>query len=318
MDFILGWNNWEGRIIFPYVPNDSIRLTRGQSNIVYDGINGQLNALGNMELAEFDFESWLPSNPRNTSNARPVSNRMGWKALREIEAARLRKIPFRAILLDNNGKEVFNLAVSLETLEYGIDQARDIAIKMHFREYRFAEMPLVAELPSQGEPAGSEATVAPDPLTPVMTSSQAADFSNISNVQANLTPKQLNKLAIIVYGEAGGIPSRVEKACVAWTVFNRVDSSGWGDFDDVAIGSQFNGLWKGKTDDECTFIATDVAKRWTAERAGQLNVGRVLPKDYCWFMGDLVAHNWFCNVYHQGKLSIAKAHAWDYSLPSPY
>ena len=57
-------------------------------------------------------------------------------------------------------------------------------------------------------------------------------------------------------------------------------------------------------------LARDVLDRWSREKAGQTDVGRVLPKDYQWYAGD-GKHNYFRDKYRGGS-------RWDYSLPSPY
>ena len=56
--------------------------------------------------------------------------------------------------------------------------------------------------------------------------------------------------------------------------------------------------------------------RWSREKAGQGNIGRVLPKGYLWYYGD-GKHNRFYNNY-QAFRSNNTAKAWNYSLKSPY
>ena len=63
-------------------------------------------------------------------------------------------------------------------------------------------------------------------------------------------------------------------------------------------------------DDEIKALCEDVLTRWYAEKAGETDVGRVLPSDYMWFTGD-GEHNYFRNAYEGGK-------TWDWSLQSPY
>ena len=143
--------------------------------------------------------------------------------------------------------------------------------------------------------------------------------SNPESYSRLYTDADVNKLARLLMGEAGGIPSKVEIACVAWVVCNQKDAGFAKTLDGVMVPNHFNGLrYQGKISDTCKFLARDVLERWSKEHAGYTNVGRGIPRDYLYFMGDLVAHNWFCKEYHKGSLAYAKAHAWDYSLPSPY
>lgn len=125
------------------------------------------------------------------------------------------------------------------------------------------------------------------------------------------TENDITMLAQLLYNECRGIESITEKACVVWTVLNRVDiNSGATIAKVITAKNQFAysdaPLW-----DELLWIAEDVLLRWNAELNGETSVGRVLPADYKWFWGD-GEHNYFRNAY-DGDYDI-----WDYSLPSPY
>lgn len=128
------------------------------------------------------------------------------------------------------------------------------------------------------------------------------------------TEDEVVMIAKLLYRECGDVPSDTEKACVAWTVCNRVDSD---DFNGntiteiVTTRHQFAYYCDTPVCDELYDLALDVLTRWNSERNGEVSVGRVLPKDYCFFFGDGL-HNHFRNAY-KGSYSI-----WDYSLPSPY
>lgn len=128
------------------------------------------------------------------------------------------------------------------------------------------------------------------------------------------TEDEVVMIAKLLQRECGGIPSDTEKACVAWTVCNRVDSdSFYGNTitEIVTARHQFAYYYDTPVSDELYELALDVLTRWNLERNGEVSVGRVLPKDYTYFAGDGV-HNYFRNAY-KGNYSI-----WDYSLPSPY
>lgn len=131
---------------------------------------------------------------------------------------------------------------------------------------------------------------------------------------------QINKLyaimlAKLMYGEARGIKSITEQACVAWTVLNRVDA-GFGDFVTVitAPNQFFYRAHFPTVDDygrDLVLLAEDILLRWEREKLGEEDVGRVLPPDYFWYFGD-GEHNWFRNEFN-GKYTI-----WKYTLPTPY
>ena len=118
-------------------------------------------------------------------------------------------------------------------------------------------------------------------------------------------------IAKVLYRECRGIKSTTEKACVAWTILNRVDA-----FEDTVyevVSAPYQFAYKENTPvwDELLEIANDVLERWNLEKNGVKDVGRVLPKEYLYFLGD-GKHNHFRNAYKEPY------EIWDYSLESPY
>lgn len=121
-------------------------------------------------------------------------------------------------------------------------------------------------------------------------------------------------IAKTIYGEARGISSVTEQACVAWTILNRVDYYGGTVESIVTTPHQFAYSYYFPTIDDhgrdLLSLAKDVLGRWEAEKNGEVEVGRVLPTDYLWYTGD-GCHNYFRNAYEGGN-------RWNYSLESPY
>ena len=175
MEFILSYNNNEGVMVFPVIVNGSVTLAREQDNPTFDGMTGQLQALGNTNLASFTVESIFPlhSYPWVKAGSWGAD---GWRYVETINAVRLRKIPFRAIFLDDSGAEIFNLPVSVEAFEYGLDKAKDISFRLEFREYRFAKTPTVESLPKQASAEGTAVKVVE--TQPVQTERQQAEESS--------------------------------------------------------------------------------------------------------------------------------------------
>lgn len=128
---------------------------------------------------------------------------------------------------------------------------------------------------------------------------------------ARYTEEEVEIVAKILYRECRGIPSDTEKACVVWTMCNRVDA-GYADTIKAVATAELQYAWYPDTPvwDELYDLAKDVLNRWSRESAGFTGSGRVLPKDYLWFSGD-GDHNHFRNKYRGGT-------RWDYSLESPY
>lgn len=132
-------------------------------------------------------------------------------------------------------------------------------------------------------------------------------------IELAYTERDVELLAKTLYGEARGIPSVDEKAAVIWCILNRVDDHRWPDSIEGVVTQ--SGQFAGYSPDEPVVdvlkaIVVDVLDRWSAEKVGYTNVGRTLPREYCYFFGD-GSHNWYTTVY-QGR------DYWDWSLVSPY
>ena len=308
MDFTLSYNNKEEVLVFPVVPNAGIQLSRDQDNQAFDGINHELQALGNMKLATFSITSFFPL--KRYSFLRPYSSINGWHYVRVIEAVRKRKIPFRALHLDNNGQEVFNLPVTVENFEYWIDQAGDIGYTIDFKEYRFANGS--AATLSKPKDAAGEKTQTAAQLNASTGSSGGGTFTK------RYTKSDATIIAKIMYGEARGIKSKTEIACIGWCILNRVDAGMGKNIQSVALAAnQFYYKAGAPTVSDHGYdlvaLATDVLDRWSREKAGQSNVGRVLPKQYKWYAGD-GSHNWFYPSW-----PCKRAQRWNFkSVTSPY
>lgn len=119
-------------------------------------------------------------------------------------------------------------------------------------------------------------------------------------------------IAKVMYQEARGISDKAQVAAVGWCILNRVDDP---DHPNTIIGvitqpNQF--AWYEYTPVKSEFLklANDVLARWYLEKEGKENVGRTLPKEYCFFVGD-GEYNYFRENFHSVE-------TWDWSYPSPY
>lgn len=126
---------------------------------------------------------------------------------------------------------------------------------------------------------------------------------------------EVEMLARMLWGEARGIPSDMEKAACVWCVLNRVDDES-GVWPDTIAGvleqkNQFAGYSAGyPATDELKALAADVLTRWQREKVEGGDVGRVLPAEYTFFTGDGKNNN-FRTEYRGGII-------WNWSLPNPY
>ena len=135
------------------------------------------------------------------------------------------------------------------------------------------------------------------------------------DVPVYFTDADVDALAKTLWGEARGIESDMEKAAVVWCVLNRVDDES-GLFPDtivevVTAPYQFDGYAADNpVEEHLEWLVKDVLIRWASEKEGHKDVGRVLPKDYVYFLGD-GRHNYFTVEWLGDE-------EWDWSLPNPY
>lgn len=126
-----------------------------------------------------------------------------------------------------------------------------------------------------------------------------------------LDPEEVELIGRTIWGEAGGVKSKAERAAVAWCILNRVDAYGKTIKEVVTAPNQFHGY---RTAGECPQkhldLAADVLARWYAETDGEANVGRVLPSEYLYFVGD-GWRNHFSKKWRSTDY-------WDWSLSNPY
>lgn len=119
-------------------------------------------------------------------------------------------------------------------------------------------------------------------------------------------------IARVIWGEAGYIKNKAEQAAVAWTILNRVDL--WGKDIETTVKSPFQFFYENGGTKPVPLpyveLAADVVIRWEREHAGETDVGRVLPADYLFYVGD-GEHNHFSKEWQSQEF-------WDWSLPSPY
>lgn len=124
---------------------------------------------------------------------------------------------------------------------------------------------------------------------------------------------EVEALAKMLYGEARGIASDMEKAACVWCVLNRVDDPRFPDTVLEVLEAPYQ--FAGYSADypvlpELATLAADVLIRYHAERDGGKNVGRVLPVEYLYFTGD-GRNNHF-------TIGWKDAETWDWCLQNPY
>ena len=134
--------------------------------------------------------------------------------------------------------------------------------------------------------------------------------------EAHFSADEAEAIAKVLYRECRGVKSKAEKAAVVWCICNRVDSNERYFPDTVMeVITQKNAfayiedtpVWP-----ELLDIAEDVLTRWHYEKAGMKDVGRTLPKEYVYFVGNKEqTHNLFTTEW-------CGTDYWNWSLSNPY
>ncbi len=125
---------------------------------------------------------------------------------------------------------------------------------------------------------------------------------------------EVDMLARMLWGEARGVASDMEKAACVWVVFNRIDDPRFPDTVAAVLEQpyQFTGYDpEYPATAELQAIAADVWTRYHRERSGDESAGRVLPREYLYFSGDGER-----NIFMIERSEAARP--WDWSLENPY
>lgn len=126
-----------------------------------------------------------------------------------------------------------------------------------------------------------------------------------------LDPAEVELIGRTIWGEADGVKSEAERAAVAWCILNRVETYGETIEEVVTAPNQFQGYRTGgKCPQRHLDLAADVLVRWYAEQDGASEVGRVLPTEYLYFVGD-GERNHFSIEWQSGEY-------WGWTLDNPY
>lgn len=121
--------------MLPSVPPD-FGIERPKNNDTYSGLTRDYNLLGTMGLWSFSLSGVFPVGRRDAYMP-PEALTDGWAYVSFFERNIPRKLPFRAILLDNKGICRLNSACSIDSFGWQIKRNGDISYSMTVREYRF-------------------------------------------------------------------------------------------------------------------------------------------------------------------------------------
>ena len=168
--------------------------------------------------------------------------------------------------------------------------------------------PSMIEYKEESNPKSEEEATDQTPVKDIGKEVEVVDLA----IENNFTNEEIDHIAKTVWGEARGL-SETHQSAVVWTILNRIDDGrfGKGIIGVITAPSQFAGYRSGNpVDPEIRELVVDVLDRYSKEKAGIENVGRVLPKEYLYFRG-----NGKVNLFSKKWNS---TNVWDWSLKSPY
>lgn len=154
-------------------------------------------------------------------------------------------------------------------------------------------------------------TVTPTTAEPETELATAEPETEPETKAPDIRTKYIEMIGRTIWGEAGGISSKAERAAVAWCILNRVDATGKTIDEVITAPHQFYGYRTyGDCPQEHLELAEDVLTRWEAEKNGTSASGRTLPAGYLYFTGD-GKRNHFTKTW-------GGTDYWTWSLPNPY
>jgi hypothetical protein len=133
MQIIFSVNNGQDSIKIP-IPPTEVDVNSPQNNSTFNGINGDLNLIGNMGLRSFPLDGFFP-NQKYTWLSESTSYN-AWEYVEFFERYRKAKIPFRCFIIDND-RQILNMPCTIDDFNYKVKRNKDIGYTMMVREYRF-------------------------------------------------------------------------------------------------------------------------------------------------------------------------------------
>ncbi len=153
-----------------------------------------------------------------------------------------------------------------------------------------------AEAAKKAESATKITVAIYDTITSTYTVEIYNSIEELAN-NCSLTVDEIIYIMKALYGEANAVESKAERSMVVWVILNRLDTPGYGFGDSIeeiiTKPFQFTGYLESNPVTDRSFeVVCDVIMRWEAEKRGETNVGRTIPKEVLFFHADH-GHNAF-------------------------
>lgn len=138
MDIIFSANNNEQVLTLPVLPENMPEFVQTYKNSTFESINGELNLIGNKALRTVSFSCFFPT--KKYKFIRPKAIEDGWAYVAFFNKYANNKMPIRMIFVDNDNREISNMAYTIESFNSYVDKVLDIQYSLDLKEYRFPKI----------------------------------------------------------------------------------------------------------------------------------------------------------------------------------
>lgn len=134
MNLVVSADNNREILVFPLLPRD-LKPQSSSNNEEFKTINnGTINIFGDLGLKSLSVESLFPRKKEKWTKAGSVE---GQKYVDFFNKWRDKGFPIRVILSTKDGREVLNMACSIEVFDYCYDRVENVKYSLNLKEYRF-------------------------------------------------------------------------------------------------------------------------------------------------------------------------------------
>lgn len=138
LNIVFSANNLQEVLTLPIIPSEfsipEITNNNEEFEIIggVDGV-GTLNLIGLRGLRTLSIDSFFPN--KFYSFAKVQKN--GYDCVNWFKKWSAKRVPIRIIVTDNKGKKMLNMACSIESFTFGIDNAGDFPYTLELKEFVF-------------------------------------------------------------------------------------------------------------------------------------------------------------------------------------
>ncbi|SFB62570.1 hypothetical protein SAMN05216312_12219 [Cohnella sp. OV330] len=116
------------------VPPKEFTVPKPWKNDQIDGLQQSLNRIGIRGLRSIEISSFFPIREHDYPFLQS-RDKWGMEYVQTIERWREKRIPIRLVIVDSNGQQNVNMAVSIDEFEHGMKEDGDIQFSLRMTEF---------------------------------------------------------------------------------------------------------------------------------------------------------------------------------------